>query len=90
MAEDGVFDDLSSNSRSHSQNMTIELDIAQLIKEISNPKDLQTAIENYELRNKFFDKQVLMGHPNTKIQRFKDCVYFGHVHNGNRHGKGEI
>lgn len=63
-------------------------DIQRIVEEIKNPKDLQSAIESYVLRSTYIDKVALINNPHTKTKRFKDCLYFGNVLNGIRHGKG--
>ena len=63
-------------------------DIQNIISEIKNPKDLISAVEGYKPRSKYINIGFLSNQDNTKIKRYKDCLYFGQVVDGKRHGKG--
>lgn len=66
----------------------LEPDIAQLVEEINNPKDLFAAVDNYTFRNSDIQKEKVMESQFMKIKKYKDCIYFGEVLNGKRHGTG--
>lgn len=86
--EDGNSDETIRSTKNETVPRVLEFDLARIVHELKNPKDLSGALQDYMPRNKDFKMEDLLTSNNTKIQRFKDCVYFGHVTNGNRHGKG--
>ena len=70
--------------------ITPAADVQLVISQIKDAKDIIAAIDGYKMRSKNVDKDEVMKQDNAKIKRYKNCIYFGQIINGKRHGKGNL
>lgn len=92
----GVFpkkeSDMLGNGRSDSKGYSSELGSTgtemSVLQDSSTPEDIIKFLMKYTPRNKMITIDDLKKNPNTKVKRFKDCVFFGNVFNNKRHGLG--
>ena len=65
-------------------------DILNIIENIQNTPNLISAFEGYSPKSNMVVIDDFRNNENTKIKRYKDCVYFGQFINGKRHGQGTL
>lgn len=70
--------------------VTPAADILYIIAQIKDPKDIIGAVEGYKMRSENLDKEAILNKENTKIKRYKNCLYFGQIVNEKRHGLGNL
>jgi len=62
--------------------------VQAVVSKIQDSKALVEQIEKYQPRNKEISIPLLKSQGKLKVKRYKQCVYFGEIINGKRHGKG--
>lgn len=68
--------------------VTPAADVQYIISQIKEPKNIADAVEGYQMRSKDLTKEDVLHQENSKVTRFKNCLYFGQIVNDKRHGKG--